>query len=327
LIKAVGYSILVIACIASAELTCRLYWEFRIPGTFLHPDRVIYNYQSNLLKSGLPDAEVSRDDGYFDVLLLGGSVVSRDYGRIDEYLAAGLSDGKGPVRVWNAAEAAHTSRDSWEKYSRLADKHFDLVIVYDGINESRFNNVEPGRFQPDYSHVGWYREINAFHRHWEVGYFVLPFTLEKMLIDAEQRLGWFASRHAGANLPNASNRPTLTRDSFSSYIQLIVDTARSRGEPVALVTFDLYSPLSTDEWLSTRLWGDPKMIEQDIAVHNDVLRQIGNGAPDLIVVEMAGMIESSRDYFTDACHLTDKGARRWAEVFLEQLRKAQPAQG
>jgi hypothetical protein len=232
-----------------------------------------------------------------------------------------LSQAKGPVRVWNAAQAAHTSRDSWEKYNLLADKHFDLVIVYDGINESRFNNVAPGQFLSDYSHIRWYRKINAFHEHPELGYFVLPFTLEDLLIDVESWLGWFAGNQ-DVNLPNASNRATITKNSFSHYIQLIVDTARSRSEPVALVTFDLYSPLSTDQWLLTRLWGDPKMIEQDVGATNDVLRRIGKGAPDLIVVEMAGMIESSRDYFTDACHLTDKGAHRWADVFLEQFRKS-----
>ena len=52
----------------------------------------------------------------------------------------------------------------------------------------------------------------------------------------------------------------------------------ARGEPVALVTFALYSPLGTDEWLKTRTWGYPKMIEQDVAAHNDVLRRIGGSA-------------------------------------------------
>jgi hypothetical protein len=321
LIKTIGYSILIVLCVISTELTGRLYWEAKIPGAFFDSDRIIYNYQRNLLGTGLPDADVRGDDGYFDVLLLGGSVVAHGFGRIDDYLAEGLSDIKGQVRVWNGAEAAHTSRDSWEKYSLLADKHFDLVIVYDGINESRFNNAEPGQFRPDYSHVGWYRQINAFHEHWEIGYFVLPFILHKMLIDVESEFGWFASKD-GVNLPNASNRPTLTRDSFSHYIQLIVDTARARGEPVALVTYALYSPLSTDEWLKTRAWGYPKMIEQDVAAHNDVLRRIGSSASNVIPIEMVGAIESSRDSFFDACHLTDKGAHRWADVFLEQSRKS-----
>ena len=194
MIKTIGYSILVVLCVISTELTCRLYWEYKIPGAFFDPDRIIYNYQRNLLETGLPDADVRGDDGYFDVLLLGGSVVSHGFARIDDYLAEGLSGAKGPVRVWNGAEAAHTSRDSWEKYSLVADKHFDLVIVYNGINESRFNNAEPGRFRPDYSHVGWYRQINAFHEHREIGYFVLPFVLHKMLIDAESRFGWLATR-------------------------------------------------------------------------------------------------------------------------------------
>ena len=112
LVKVIAYSLLVIICILSAELTCRVFWGFKIPGAFFHPDRAIYYYQKNLLKSGLPDADVRRDDGYYDVLLLGGSVVSHDFGRIDDYLAAGLLASKGPVRVWNAAELAQTSRDS-----------------------------------------------------------------------------------------------------------------------------------------------------------------------------------------------------------------------
>jgi hypothetical protein len=321
LIKTIGYSIIVVLCVISTELTGRLYWESKVQGAFLDPHRIIYNYQRNLLGSGLPDAEVRSDDGYYDVLLLGGSVVSHSFARIDDYLAEGLSGDKGPVRVWNGAEAAHTSRDSWEKYSVLGGKHFDLVIVYNGINESRFNNIEPDRFRPDYSHVGWYRQINAFHEHWEIGYFVLPFILHKMFIDMQSELGWLATKD-GVDLPNANDRPTLTRDSFSHYIRLIVDTARARGEPVALVTFALYSPLSTDEWLKTRAWGYPKMIEQDVAAQNEVLRRIGSSASNVISIEMAGAIESSRDTFFDACHLTDVGAHRWADVFLEQFRKS-----
>jgi len=321
LVKVLGYSIIVLICLISAELACRLYWQLRIPGAFLDPTRIIYNYQRNLLQSGLPDADVRRDDGYFDVLLLGGSVVSHNFGRIDDYLAAGLMENKPSVRIWNAAEPAHTSRDSWEKYSRLQDKQFDLVIVYDGINDSRFNNIEPGQFNADYSHVSWYLEINAFDNHPEIGYVVLPFVLDKMLIALKKAVGLVAGRGDGGDLPNASNRPTYTRASFQHYIQSIVDTARARGEPVALVTFALYSPLGTDEWLKTRTWGYPKMIEQDVAAHNDVLRQIGS-APNVIPIEMVGKIESNREFFIDACHLTDKGARKWAEVFLEQLRKS-----
>ena len=111
-----------------------------------------------------------------------------------------------------------------------------------------------------------------------------------MLIALEKEIGLVASRGDGNDLPNASNRPTVTRASFQHYIQLIVDTARARGEPVALVTFALYSPLSEEQWLSTRTWGYPKMIEQDVRASNDVLRQIGSNATNVIPIEMAGMM-------------------------------------
>jgi hypothetical protein len=68
------------------------------------------------------------------------------------------------VRVHLAAAGAQTSRDSYLKYRWLSSKRFDLVVLYDGINEACANNCPPNVFRADYSHYAWYRFLNDFDR-------------------------------------------------------------------------------------------------------------------------------------------------------------------
>ena len=36
-----------------------------------------------------------------------------------------------------------------------------MVVVHDGINDTKMNNVPPARFQEDYGQVPWYQIVNA----------------------------------------------------------------------------------------------------------------------------------------------------------------------
>ena len=121
---------------------------------------------------------ISNTGETYDILILGGSTISADYGSIGEHLRAGQQTRLGrPVRVFNLAYAAHNSRDSMLKHGSLAHQHLDLVVVYDGMNDTRMNNAPPGLFRNDYSHCMWYKHVNYFDNHPVLSRAALPFTL------------------------------------------------------------------------------------------------------------------------------------------------------
>src|SRR5262249_42013504 len=111
-------------------------------------------------------------DDWFDVLILGGSVVAAGYGEVQEHLSRRLHDAVGgQFRICNLARPAHTSRDSLLKYSRLAGEQFEVVIVYDGINDVPMNCCPREKFRDDYTHFAWYY---GFQKKLELGQASLP---------------------------------------------------------------------------------------------------------------------------------------------------------
>ena len=139
----------------------RLFWRliagWRAPAA-PRPDAspVWDHYYPELRASG---ATVPRGDGddHIDVLLLGGSVLQQAEGAIEAALRAGLG---ARVRVFSLAKSAHTSRDSFLKWGRVAGRRFDAVVIYDSINDVRMNCCPEGAFRDDYTHCRWYRELD-----------------------------------------------------------------------------------------------------------------------------------------------------------------------
>jgi hypothetical protein len=96
------------------------------------------------------DAKITADDGYYDILFLGGSVLfdAGEWAKTKNFFQEKLkTNTKLPIRIHNVARPSHSSLDSLFKYRFLADKHFDQVVVYDSINEVRANNCPPEMFK------------------------------------------------------------------------------------------------------------------------------------------------------------------------------------
>ncbi len=165
--------------VVGGELVCRAFWMLERKAPLLARRSLWYAYYPQLRTTGVENAAASRMQDTYDILILGGSTISQDYGPIGNALADGLQKRLGkPVRLFNLAFPAHNSRDSLLKYRGLADQHFDLVVVYDGINDTRMNNAPPGMFRDDYSHCHWYQCVNRLDAHPVLCQSALPFTLQ-----------------------------------------------------------------------------------------------------------------------------------------------------
>ncbi len=114
------------------EILARGLWRWRYGVPFLHPEKILYAVYGELRT--VDRARPSHQDSFYDILLLGGSTLHPDWGRVEAELRDQLAGhGRKNVRIFNLAQPAHSSRDSLLKYAAVGDSQFEMVIVYDGL--------------------------------------------------------------------------------------------------------------------------------------------------------------------------------------------------
>jgi lysophospholipase L1-like esterase len=307
----------------------RLFWRI-FAGVPLNQSATVWDfYFGELRSSGVVDATVLRDDESFDVLLLGGSVLEPDWGAVEARLGDVLREECGDdFRIFNLARAAHTSRDSYLKYAALSSKQFDLVIVYEGINDVRMNCCPRGAFRDDYTHCSWYR---SFHDCLAAG----SMTLREVVLDRRNEISRGEPLEEHIDLGDDIQSPRAMRKNLES----ILETARERGDTVVLQTYAYYIPedYSRERMVSKSLdyqyykdkpscpvemWGRPQNVKAAIDAQNDEIRKLAACHPELSLVEQHELIPKRGEFFVDPCHLSEAGVRRFVENLAPVVRDA-----
>ena len=331
-------SIYLLFVLSLCEIGCRVYWKITAAVPFLRPRDALFTFYPELRDSGLGEKTVRNDDDCFDVLLLGGSVFHRDYGDIPSKLQQSLNaELKRPIRVYNVSNIGRTSFDSLERYRLLREHRFDLVIVYDGINDARMNHCPREVFRDDYSHCDWYDRWARFKRHPEFAYLTLPYTLEHAVIDIKLRAGW------GDYIPRLRPRKKWimesadikTEHTFRANMNQIVSLAHERQEPILLMTFANYLPADyselsfqnheldfADHTTPVRIWGEPQAVARALRLHNQILTDIAAQDRSILFLDQNAGIAKSKTNFNDICHLTSTGCSQWVENAVLALRPA-----
>lgn len=332
----------VLVCLVSLELTARLYWRLRgVP--FTEPARVLQAFYPGLRE--IDERRARWNAAPTRVLLLGGSTLSPRWGNVQAELREQLMFAGFPhIRIFNLGAPGLTSRDSRLEYEALGRERFDLVVVYDGINEARANNVAPDLFRDDYEHYGWYESVNALARHHGQARWALPYTLEYLGLGLRQLA--FPSRYIPRNRPHPEvvgyGSTVRSAGPFEANLRAILARAASRGEPVLLMTFAIWVPrdYSLERFQAGQLgygthvtplelWGEPEHVQRAVAAHNEVVRALAREYPAMRFVDQAALLAEDRRSFNDPCHLTLWGAHRFVENLLpaavETLRQRQPA--
>ena len=307
---------------------------------FWSRESVLYSFYPELRTSGVEDAAKSKTDDTFDVLILGGSTVSTSFGNVGSQLEAGLRQRLGrPVRVFNLAASAQNSRDSLLKYRRLARQHFDLVVVYDGINDTRMNNAPPGEFRDDYSHCIWYKHLNNLEKHPFVHQAALPFALSYVGNQLAWKLGWswyVPARDASADCLEYGKN-IRTTEPFRNHLTEIVTSAKQQGARVVLMTFSYHIPAdySLEGYWAKRLdyandlasgcpvelWGKPEYTLRALEQHNQVLRDLAAQHPEVVLVDQQKLLPRTGKCFRDCCHFTEEGCTLFTRNILAALGK------
>jgi hypothetical protein len=240
--------------------------------------------------------------------------------------------GRRDVRVFNLADAGHTSRDSWLKYVAVGEARFDLVVFYHGINETRANNVPPELFRDDYSHYAWYAMVNSLSRYHGSARLSLPLTGQFVRMLARPNDG-YVPMHEPREEALQYGADIRSARAFGQNLSSIIDLAHQRNDPVMLMTFamhvpddysqDLFSEMRLDYALhsqSMELWGKPENVVAGVDAHNRVVREMTARDETLLFVDQAVLMPRTARYFNDPCHLTAEGAVRFVENLLAGLK-------
>ena len=314
------------------EIASRAYWSIKNQLSFLNPQAMYLFYPA--LKT-VHKTKLTSTDGYYDILFLGGSVLY-DAGTWDKAIPLLQEKLKNittlPIRIHNVARPSHSSRDSLFKYRFLADKHFDLVIIYDSINEVRANNCPPEMFKSDYSHYSWYRKLNFFQNYHFFSFCTLPYTIYSLIIDIEEKRGRI--HFVPTDIPNEDwvkyGRDIKSAVSFESNLNEILNLAKKRKEPVLMASFAFYVPQDYNYFKSKQLdynehkfyievWGKPEHVILGTLRHNAVMHKLSAQHPEITFLDEYSQMPKGKKYYNDICHLTAAGNEKLLNDFADAI--------
>jgi lysophospholipase L1-like esterase len=312
-------------------LAGKSYWWFTAAVPPTQAPSVWDHHFPLLRRSGLLDQVTRHEDDRFDVLLLGGSVLVPGWTRVQAELEQRLAEALPErYRLFNLGESGYTSRDSLIQYEHLADHQFDLVLVYDGINDVRMNCCPPEEFRDDYTHFSRYAAIG---RHLAAGQINLP----RAALDRLQVVV--------GTLPYGTTHPQLLQYGANSQsartlaanVAEITRLARERHDPLLLLTYAWYIPADYSEdrfkggeldygqenvrACTVEIWGNPPDVIQALTLQNDRLRELAARSPEVIFVDLARALPATGAHFVDPCHLTQEGSRRWVELIWPSVER------
>jgi lysophospholipase L1-like esterase len=299
------------------------WWRFGVgvaetPGV----ETVWQSFYPELYRSGAMDARLGPDDGSYDVLLLGGSVLEQAAPAFQRALRREFGD---RFRLFNLARAAHTSRDSFLKSSHLGNRHFDLVIFYHAINDARMNRCADAAFREDYTHVPFYR---AFQARLALGRMELTDFVKRDLAEASPT----GTDDATSKLYSGRIK---TANAFRHNLEPIVQAAENRHCPIVLMSFAYHLPAnySDDAFRAKRLdygpspfgteislWGTPDGVRAAMDTHNRVIREVAGRHKNVIFVDQKGTLPADGRHFIDPCHLTEQGNELFVRHVMDALR-------
>lgn len=317
------------------EGASRLYWRIAADVPFFRQKDIIYWFYPEL--KSVAAERIDKEDGYYDILILGGSVLSKAHSMMGELMQKHLQlISHKKVRVHNLAAPAHTVQDSYSKYAHLHDKMFDMVVFYHGINDARANNCPASFFKDDYSHFLWYDCINAYERHTELNLCVLPFTMhygwalignkagfKKYLMMEKPKEAWLAF-----------GREVKSAGVFRKNLTKIAELSRKKKEALLLMTFVYYIPddYSRQKYIQdaldyrpsthlapVELWGEPAHVRLAIEAHNQVVREAALTYPDAFFIEQDRLFPKEGKYFLDVCHLSPEGEQLFVTTVVQAL--------
>lgn len=310
----------------------RVYWFLAAAVPLTQTPSVWDQFYPRLRIAGLADRPCSRSDDRFDLLLLGGSVLDTRWGTVEEELRQRLEQLlPGRHRICNLAQAGFTSRDSLLQYEHLDRSRFDLVVVYDGINDVRLNCCPPELFQDDYTHSQWYAD---FVRRRAGG---AP-SLANVATDRVTSV--FHPSRLGTPDPELLDYAATPQSprTVRKNLERVSRLAEERHDPLLLLTFAWHLPpdytlekFSAGELdyapqaearCAAELWGRPADVARTMELQNAAIRELARENPAARFLDLDAKFPRTGVHFVDPCHLTPAGCVRFVEILWPEIERA-----
>ena len=320
---------------------------------FTHHRLPLWTPASHLAYRFYPNLKPVMEDNRLDrirVLVLAASALNPRWSDFEVQLRDQLTAMLGrEVQVFNTSMPARTSLDSYYKYWFLRNKPFDLVILYNSINELRANSVPDALWRDDYSHYAWYDEANFYFQHDHLSRYgtILPFYLKHLAVVIDRKLihkGQKVWYNADRTRPEwwRFGATVKSEKPFRHNLERTLALARAKHEAVLVMTYAYYIPSnyslerfqrgeldyarSSMKGSEVEVWGLPDNVRKGMDVQNAVLREVGKGEGVLFVDQQA-LLGNEPKNFIDVCHLSPIGMEQFVHnIFVELLKRGWGAQ-
>ena len=220
----------------------------------------------------------------------------------------------------NGGVSGYTTRESLRNLEyRIAQLDPDVIVIYHGTNDL---SSDTRRLAEEQGLSNQRPDATSTLAEWST----LWFLLEK---------NWTVYQRQ-ANARGGNNRlefePSKLSTPFRKRLAALVARAKEAAPAVALVTFShrVRHEQSDEEKLhasSTSLYYMPYMSVEGLLKgfdeYNRVIRHVA-AEQSVILAEAEKSIPGTGEHFVDSAHLTDKGARRMADLVVEALTAADP---
>ena len=259
-----------------------------------------------------------RPEGGLRVLTLGGSVLFNRH--LTQRLDAALERASGrPVETLGGALPSHTSWSSVHKYEYLRRHGFDVVLVYEGINDLLADHVAKEDFRPDYRHLNaWYDRRGP-----------LSFSLVARILYND-----FLYR-APTRVWNEEDHPSavVLRENLR---RLLAAVKADGGHPVPMTFAWLvpdgyekekffegkagYHAFDRADAYPVELWGSVPWVRRGLIRSNAVVYEVANEA-GLPVLDVQRRLGGDPRFFVDVCHLSEPGVDAFVAEAVAFLRE------
>jgi len=316
-------------------------------GFFCHHGLSFWTPASHFAYRFYPNLKPIMEDNRFDrvrVLVLGGSALNRGWSDFEVQLHDQLSAMLGrEVQIFNTSMPARTSLDGYYKYWFLRQKPFDLIILYNSINELRANNVPDAIWRDDYSHYAWYDEANFYFQHEPLARYwtILPFYFKHLAVVLDRKIihkGQKVYYNAERTRPDwwRFGATVKTAQPFRHCLEQTITLAHAKHEPVLLMTYAYHIPpdyslarfekgqldyaQSTVKGSPVEIWGLPENVRKGLDVHNKVLREVAQ-IDGVFFVDQQALLGGHAKDFIDVCHLSPVGMEQFVQNLVGELKQ------
>lgn len=330
------YCIYFVLTLTLFEFSLRAFYSIK------HKNTNILVYPQSLIKKYYPESfnhiyrNNEQNDDSINILFLGGSAINKDWSHIEKILKDTLSQ-KYPFEfnITNCAVPAHTSLDSRIKFDLLKNQNFDIILLYHGINELRFNNCPDTIFDKDYRHVEFYANTKGLTGKMS-NYTILPHVINSIKLRIKQSFGfnqWLsigAPRHKKWIKHGDSIK---TKSSFYQNYKYIINNSKQRGIDVIIPTFAFYVPqnYSIEKFKNKDLdycnykspiemWGAKENVIKGIKTHNKLICD-NFKFKYAHIIDMDSLIGKNKKNFDDICHFTKDGSKEFVSIIIKTFEK------